>query len=347
MPTIWHYLFLFSAYVSGLACVVFAFTFMAEGLGKVLREVLVLLLFVIAYWLLESYTTHVSDYYHYPGGFWDLVPKFSGWHWFPFLPLPVAPHPACDHTISNGGISLSVLLLEASLTYTMMWTARVLAPKNLHYLWPLMTGLAMLCFILTLDAVVSESADCFSPYIVQDAGLEFWQWYAHPDLGTWLHYIPFFNWIAWMAAPMALVALILLLRWARNFLTYLQGDTSLAATVNMLLDGILRAVLALAFFLLFVIAPVRPLDDPLAEALIVVGIVLGAVIAIWIYRKKYRHDNKLRRYWLLLVPQFLFYAIALLILVFAGLHPTFPFLLAALVLTTGGVLYAISPYWRS
>ena len=341
----WHFLFQVVAYGSLLACLYHAISYYSGGnLWKVVREILLLLLFVFLYWILESYATHVSNYYFYPPNFSDTIPPFDQWHWLPFLPGGGTPDP-CGHNEIEIGISLSILLMEGSLTYAMMWTVRLFSDEDNLYLWPFAVGLAMLAIDAFLDPVVALSYHCETDD-VEDPGVGFWHWYANEEMGVWYHWIPLFNWLAWFAAPIALVAAALLLKWARDFIRFLQGELVGSSIPGWLLDGFLKAILMLAFFLLFVLAPVRPGDNIVWEAAVFILILLGSIVAIIWYRSTYKHDHPISRYWQLLVPQIGFHTFSLVAILFSGFHPIFPSILLWAVIALLGIWYAITPYWK-
>jgi hypothetical protein len=303
----------------------------------------VLVLFVAAYWLLESWATYFGNYYHYPSDFWDMVPFFD-WSTFSWVPAPNVDA-ACNTLISDdSGISLSVPLMEGSLTFAMMWTARLLAPRDLHYLWPFLTGIAMLALDLFLDPIVASSRQCWGGASLPGCqGIGFWHWYVHEGLGNWYFCIPLFNWMAWYAAPIFLVALVLLLMWARDFVSWIQGTTPPSGISAFLLDGVLRAILTLAFLVLFVLAPVHPGDNIVLEGLIMLVLVVGTIAAVIWYRASFTHTAALR--WTLIAPQVAFHVFALVALLMSGTLAFFPLLLIGILLMALGTWYAVSPYW--
>ena len=341
--SLWHLLFSLVAYLSGALCLASALRHApTEGWAKALREVLLFLFFVLAYWLFESWATYLTSYYGYPPAFWDTVPYFD---WSPWAGAPWMPPPHVDPICTTlpgqeHGISLSVPVMEASLTYAMMWTARLLAPRFL-LLQPFLVGLGTLTLDAFLDPVCARSLDCAISGELKP-GLGFWEWHVHDGLGLRWFRIPLFNFAAWFAAPIALVAFTLLIGWARDFLRWVRdvinGVPSLPPSV---IDGLLRAIIFFAFGLLFAVAPSGPETIEIKER-ILIGTVIASLVAVYLVRQSLVRSNAWR--WEFVLPQLLFHGFSLVALLLAGAQPLFPLLLAGLVLAALGTYYALSPY---
>jgi hypothetical protein len=339
--TIWHILFAVAAYLSAALCLV---TAIRQGWPKGLPDILVFVLFVIGYWLLESWATHMADFYFYPPVFWDMIPYFDWgtYSWFndegllcpQFCPVPPT---ACPELDTTGGISLSVPLMEASLTFVAMWTARLLAPRLL-LLWPFMVGLAVLCVDVFLDPVASTSVHCVTKDGIE-AGLHFWEWNVHHGLGIQWFGIPLFNYAAWYCAPIAAVAAALLLHWARDLLSWLLGASG--ATPPSFIDLLLRGIIFWAFTLLFALSPIGSGTIQFKIYTMIVVLIVSIVIVIQ-YRSQYVHTNARR--WELIIPLIVFYLFGLLGLLLSGALDVLPLLFVGVVCLALGLWYCLSPY---
>ncbi len=342
--TVWHVVFSVCAYLAAATCLYAAARFyFTEGFWKALREVLLFVLFAVAYWMFESYTLYVMpSYYYYPPVFWDTVPNFD-WSGFSWVPAPVVDT-LCQTPPEHEGISRSVPLMEASITYSMMWTARLLAPK-LYLLQPFMVGLGALTVDTFLDPIAATSYHgCTGAPLA--AGLGFWEWHIREGLGLQWFHVPLFNYAAWYAAPIALVALALLLKWGRDFAKWVR-DVIVGApnpTPPSLVDAALRWVIVTVFGLLFFLAPTDPAAIQVKQWTMIAAVAITILFLL-------QHKSLLVRSngWRVefIVPQALFHGFSVVALLFASAAPPlWPLLLVGLVMVPLGLYYAISPYFQ-
>jgi hypothetical protein len=341
VSTPWYLLFSAVVYLSAALCIVAVVRhWKRHGPAFALCELFTFLLFVVIYWLFESWATYILPYYKY-GVFWDRVPFFD-WSIFsgqPWLPAPYFD-PICKiWPDQKDGISLSVPVMEAALTYAAMWTARLLAP-TLPLLQPFVVGLAMLAIDLFLDPVSATRFDC--QYNVSlGAGLGFWGWQVHAELGLRWFGIPLFNFAAWHAAPIAAVALALLLKWLCDYIRWVRAGQPPGEEPDSI-DGALRGIIFFAYTFLFAFAPTTSTTVAAKELLMFVT-VLGSLYAAYVHRSYFVRNNAWRLE--LVLPPLLVYGFALVALLLSGLvTPLLPILLAGLFLTALGVYYAVSPY---
>jgi hypothetical protein len=343
----WHILYMFAAYLSAAFCI---YTAIRQGWPDALVEVLLFVLLVVGFWLLESWATHVNAFYVYSPLFPDRVPFFpfgslswvstSGLFCPYFCPVP-NPCPPLD---TSAGISLSVVVMEASLTFGGMWTARLLAP-NLMLLWPFLVGLMMLSFDIFLDPVVSLSAHCVTHAPI-DPGLGFWEWYVHEDLWIQWFGIPLFNYAAWFFAPIAAVAGGLLLKWKLR-VRWPRGRGPGGPgwfPIPLPVDLLLRALIFWAATLLFALAPFAPWAIRF-KVYVMLTVILLTVSRVFAARSQYCHTNGLR--WAIIIPQAAFHFFSLVALLLSGTHPLFPLLIFGLVCVVLGMWYCLAPYFAA
>ncbi len=340
---IWHYLFWVLAYGSALLCIVHA---LRQGWPDALVEILIFVLMIVFYWLLESWAEFQGDFYFYPPVFGDMI------DYFPFANFPLVqpggalcpwlcaaePNDVCPPI--SGKISLSIPVLESSLTFVTMWTARLLAPK-LYLLWPFLVGLAVLAMDMFLDPIASTTAHCQTKAAIW-GGLGFWEWRVFKALPMPWFGIPLFNYAAWFFAPIAAVSGALLIHWARDFFVWLwnviMGNP---ATPPSLTDLLLRALLFWAAAMLFALSPLAP-GAPAVKIATMVIILIWTVIMVYRNRNLYVHDNGWS--FALVAPQVAIYLFSLLALLLSATHPIMPLLPAGVVCTVLGMWYATSPY---
>lgn len=225
----WTDTFMVVSYAMALGCVYRGIRRGARGHheGKsitkaVLLELTVFTTFVVLLWGLESLAKYAVPYYIYSPKFRDLVPELGL-----VRRLPPPPATTCtsyvaeiQHTYNAAGIPLCVVLFEASLTHAAMYAART-AHASLRA-QPFLAGLYLANLDILLDPVVATSHDCpGSGHALRliGNGLGLWHWFVPSPgqqgdgtqlLASWFA-VPLFNYIAWLAAPITLVALVNLL----------------------------------------------------------------------------------------------------------------------------------------
>lgn len=343
MSNAWYLLFSAIVYLSAALCIVAVLRHWKQhGPAFALCELFTFLLFVVIYWLFESWATYILPYYKY-GVFWDRVPFFD-WSIFATQPWMPAPYfdPICKiWPDQENGISLSVPVMEAALTYAAMWTARLLAP-TLPLLQPFLAGLAMLAIDLFLDPVSATRHDCRStPPSLIGSGLGFWDWQVHDGLAAWWFDIPIFNFAAWYAAPIAAVGLALLLKWLCAYIRWVRAGRPPGEEPDPE-AGALFAIIASAYGFLFLFAPSNPSSNWM-KVLAMVLTLLGSLYQVWVHRSYFVRNNAWRLE--LVLPPLLVYAFALVALLLSGVVSFLLLLLVVgLVLTALGVYYAVSPY---
>jgi 4-hydroxybenzoate polyprenyltransferase len=162
------------------------------------------------FWFLESWAHHRTPFYVYSTAFTDLVPR-------------LALEGVVDRGVTNActtmvlgvqealradRIPLSILLMEASLAYAALWTARNMGASLV--VQPFLAALVFVNVDALLDPVLATSHRCTDGAAMQGPGigLGFWRWYVDREqLADW-YGIPIFNYAAWFTAPLFLVALV-------------------------------------------------------------------------------------------------------------------------------------------
>lgn len=334
----WHVLLLVVAYGSAVSCVYAALRIgLASGWGAGLRQLLVFLAFVLLYYLLESWAHHRVPYYHYPPVFPDMVPTFP-WDAVPGFPGP-APSACTIQPPPDAGISLLIPLLEASLTFSVMWTARLLAVPVL--LQPFLAGLVHLALDGFLDPVIAWSYDCAIGEQIE-TGLGFWHWYVTDRLGPDWFGIPLFNFAAWYAAPVILVSLAYLARWIRAYLAWRAGSGSGGPPAPSPLEGAFLTIVSIGFSVLFLLAPTYPWPIEKQGLLLLLFVLLTLAAVVW-HIPVYVHDNPFR--WEFVFPQLAGLVYPLLAMILNGHILAIPYLWIVALVTVPLVLYySISPY---
>lgn len=245
-PQGWTDLFMLACYFMAVACV---YGGLQKSLARAdrrawtaLKELLVFGFFVFMFWSLESYAHERTPYYLYSRSFRDLIPQAHYFTtWIQGLPRSCD---ACTQAVDAfvrenlGKIPLSVVLLEASLTYAALHTAKLLkGPLGSVGARPAFAGLVLFTVDALLDPVVAMGHRCpaagealpTAPFPTTGNGLGLWHWY-NPQQGDLfqcagkvckegeLHsgvnllapyfHIPLFNYAAWLGAPIILVSLV-------------------------------------------------------------------------------------------------------------------------------------------
>jgi 4-hydroxybenzoate polyprenyltransferase len=207
----WTRIFMATCYAAAAVCLYRA---MREGYRTsfkcALAQVLVFTGFAGAFWFVESWAHHRTGFYLYSATFSDALPRIR----FDAL-VPAGVVNECTKLVGalgpklqTQGIPLCIVLMEASLTYSAMWTARLLG-ANLA-VQPLVAALLMLDIDLLLDPVLATAHECSTgaPLASSGFGLGLWRWYADPASTEAAQFfgIPIFNYAAWFAAPLLLVS---------------------------------------------------------------------------------------------------------------------------------------------
>ncbi len=184
-------------------------------------QVVFLVVFVCAYWLLESLAHTWTPYFVYAPEFPDGVRLGSfGTESFPdrFRPQSLGCTDYVQELVREDSayqkIPLSVLLMESSLTYAAMWTALKLHAG--YRLVPLWAALFVVSLDALLDPVVAVTYDCSGVVRSGGSGLGFWHWFLDNErLGNWFG-VPLFNYAAWWTAPVILISLAMFVQYFRG-----------------------------------------------------------------------------------------------------------------------------------
>jgi len=337
--TTWHSLFLLAAYTAALSCFIAAYRIGSTlGWAEGLKQLLIFLLFALLFYLLESWARLRVPYYFYPPVMPDMLATYP-WSSYAWFPAP-APSPCIVPTPPDDGMSLTVPLMEAALTFSVMWTAHLLRAPVL--LQPFLAGLVFLAVDAFLDPVLATSIDCMTGAPLQD-GLGFWEWYIHEQLGMEWFGVPLFNYAAWYAAPLVLVSLVRIIGWVGLLAAWLMGSgTGTAPSPPSLLQLAFLLIILVGFLLIFALAPTLPWPIA-AQGAILLLFVVGTLIATLVFIGQYKMDNPIR--WEFVYPQLVAVGFPLLAFLFSGLMFSTPYLwLVALPSVALVVFYAVSPY---
>jgi 4-hydroxybenzoate polyprenyltransferase len=210
-PSFWTHVFTLCAYAMAAGCLYRGIKEGSrDGVSAAFGQILIFAFFTFLYWFLESWAHHRTPYYVYSTTFSDLIPRCP---WIENI-IDQAKDDTCtklvikiqkDPDIDINRIPMSVILMEASLTYSAMWTTRIL--KAGLYGQPFLAGILLLTVDLLLDPVVAEKHNCVADAAADRVGIGLWHWFVDTDkLATW-YGIPLFNFAAWLAAPICCIAL--------------------------------------------------------------------------------------------------------------------------------------------
>jgi len=344
--SLWQILFMIAAYSSALVCIYATYRIgLEQGWRWGVIHLLIFGLFLVLFFVLESWAASRTPYFSYP-------PPPQGFpDWIPFLKFVTAPpKKLCTIDVPpNLGIPISVLLLETTLTFAAMHTARLLAStKDLSFrlLRPFMAALALLLLDFFLDPLASTSATCLATGGTQHTGLGFWGWYVLPEIGPDAFGVPLFNYVLWYSMPVILVALVGLLGWFHDvyFDPLVVGPGTL--TLKILFEGAFLTLIIFAFTLIIKVSPnFASLPIGTLRA-IFVGVLLSNLLAILYYARFFKYDNDFR--WWFVYPQGVFLLFCVLAFLFSGLLSTkLPDLwIVVLIVSPLYLLWTLSPYLK-
>ncbi len=352
---IWHILFMLAAYSSAIVCLYATYRIGQEqGWRWGVIHLLLLCGFLALYFLMESWAASRTPYFSYPPycppPYCPPTPKGFP-DWIPFLKFVAKPpKKLCEIGVSpNLGIPLSVLLLEATLTFAAMHTARLLAnAKDLSFrlLRPFMAALALLTLDFFLDPLASTSSTCLKAGGPAYSGLGFWEWYVLPDLGPDAFGVPLFNYVLWYSAPLAMVAIVGLLGWFYDSFLVPLVVVGTLIKLQVLIEGAFLTLIVFAFTLIIMMSPnfaYLPIGQLRA---IFVGVLLATLLAILYYARFFKYDNDFR--WWFVYPQAVFLLFCVVAFLFSGLVSTkLPGLwIVVLVVSPLFLLWTLSPYLK-
>lgn len=340
----WEWVYFVSVYISVLICLIAAFKIgRANGWRDGLLELLILVGFAVAYWLLESFAHHSAPFYVYPDVFPDMVPFFN---LSAYINTPL--HACNQHGFNE--ISLTVPFLEMSMTYCLMWTAKLLlrphgwvSSPHATAVAPFIVGLMALELDATLDPIVSESFTC-SPVTLNHPGIGFWKWFADPDMANFWYGIPMFNYGAWFAAPVILVISVLLINWIYELFLYLKGlfigpPHPLPSVAN----GLFQIAILIAFLALHLTSPGT--NPPYTQTgIMLVAIVVSLAI---VFRKLGTYDRNNPFRWEFVVPLVIIFTMPLPMFFVSGtfnLGQDWLLALLAPLFAVIAIIFALSPY---
>lgn len=344
----WEYLYFIGTYACLAICVYAAFQRRKdESWGKVFVDLFILALFIVAYWLLESIAHVSAPFYGYPPIFPDMVGYFD-WSRFGITTSePVLRHACMKVVESFPTMSMTIPILETCVTYSVMWTGRLLLTK---YNWghsfqtlaivPFLAGLVTLLLDGFLDPIVSQSFSCTVPVVLHHEGLGYWRWFANEDLANVWFGIPAFNYAAWYAAPVLLITFVLFFRWARDLLDYWRGESDEKPSFT---HGLRLLCVMLAALVLHVTAPDH--EPPVIQIVTMIVAILVSLAVVLKHRGQYVRNHAFR--WEFVVPQVFFFSLPVFQLFLTGTFKgiMWPVLLPiTIVFAITGIWFAFTPY---
>ena len=215
----WLLAFSLGCYVSALACLVFALRLWVGGARKAAcAEALLFALLVLFFFSLESLGEVRIPFYSYPLAFQDSRAPFPLDIWWLQTCWGCTPGMELCRQIVRSlspNLPLSIPLMEASLAFAALWTARLLGASRIGL--PVLTGLAALLVDSVLDPIVATALNPVNQgegliQVTRNHGLGLWRWVVVGDIRPDAFGIPLVNYGVWFAGPVILVTIIEILR---------------------------------------------------------------------------------------------------------------------------------------
>jgi len=305
-PAGWTLVFTIASYLMALSAI---FGGIRKGLAAldrpkraVAEQLLAFAVLMLLFWALESLAHSRAPYYVYSSAFGDLIPRIRFEQISPIFDTPLRN--ACTDLVQSSGVDgkipLSVILLEASLTYASLWTARLLDVA----LWaqPVFAGLAMVTVDALLDPIVAAGHGCsIAPLPASGNGVGLWHWFSptaadlvgvnQNPLAQWFH-IPLFNYGAWLGAPIVALSLINLSGFTRDWLDARERNARERGArlcgplrSQSVLPGVQLLVGVILVAGVFVVVAIAPTRDPstMGQTLII-GAALLAALVVFTYQ---------------------------------------------------------------
>lgn len=348
-PFSWIAVFLAVSYLMGVACVYHALRVVGEeGWSSGLREIAIFLAFCGLGYFVESWAHARTPYYVYATEFPDRLPRLPVENWSGLFRVPRTTDCATfckdEHNKLIGRtIPLSVPILEGSMAYGALWTARLLVAPV--WLRPLLAGLVLVTIDALIDPIVASTYTCKG--IVVRKGLGFWRWYIDKEqLAAW-YGIPLFNFAGWYGAAMFLVALAHLIGWGddtRRWLVPKLRRRPPPADRPPMWRGVLLIMAVVAPVVVVRFSPsIENALPPSVQWAALAAIVGGTVFLVMRQARIFRTDGRVRPE--LIQAVFLPVAFGIVALIVSGQFIGTPtFLIPALILVGAGAVIAWWPY---
>ncbi len=333
---VWELAWFVGVYVALLVCI-FACVRIGYSIGWLhgFFNFVMLVLFAVCHWLLESWANVVAPFYEYPQTiFPDMVHHFQFGASMPDDPCARMQSPKVSATIPISG---------AVITFCFMWTARLLLSTALFKqpyrpaIVPLIAALCALGLDLFLDPTLSVSNSCpnGAPSETIHPGLGYWVWYTRASFADYWFSIPLFNYANWYAFPATMAAIVVLLGWARN---------AIVTSNPTIVEGFLYLILVIAFGLITITAPdAEPPIQQFYFILAVIAFSLGFIYRDW---STYKRNNPFR--WEFVLPLLFYLLYPVLALFFSSafaLTTAIVLIIVALFLTLLGIWFITRPYF--
>ena len=251
----WFWVFWVGCCLSALGCFAFGLNWGRQhGPRAGLEQVGLFALIVAFFFGLESFGEVRIPFYVYSPDFPDSLTPIDFDRFRPDFPPPIR---ACQSMVNAYtarfplALPLSIPLMEASLTFAALWTARLLGARPV--VQPIVGGLAMLLADSVIDPILTTSFTCptSGTGALQLSGtLGLWKWHGVPDapdrdaLGPDWFGIPLVNYAIWFAGPVTLIALITLVQ---TLIEWWRGDRSSPFDLRTLLRSPNRAKIIIGF----------------------------------------------------------------------------------------------------
>lgn len=171
-------------------------------------EASLFVVFVLNFYVLETWATYASPYFVYAQSFLVMLPT-PPLSWLPawfqaMIDPPSAETRACAEVATQildahraRTLPIEIPLMEASIAYVALHATRLVGAT--YWSRPFLAGMAVVTIDALLDPVVSDAFTCDVPQ-ARTFGLGLWRWFTEPAaMGQW-YGIPLFNFGAWYAS---------------------------------------------------------------------------------------------------------------------------------------------------
>lgn len=355
-------MFAFGTYLTAVLCLVFCLReWLFGGVIHALKQLVMLLFFILAYWLLESWAGVRAPFYEYApdNPFPHVIPRFdfsgtAAWLntiGFGGIASLLGPSPAalvsdCAILPHPTTIPLCIPVAGGCISFGLLWTVRLLLDGRsiadiplVPVYAPWMVGFMAFWLDMALDPVLANTVNCDAVPELTHTGLQFWTWHADATLADdWFH-IPAYNYGVWFSAPAILTAIALLAQWA--YLKFIDN----AAVGNA--DGVIRALILFFIGVIVFVSPSSANQIAAIYGLIVSILLIGTwtLAGAW---QGFRRNNVWR--WELIAGLGFFFLFP--VFGFAATDYFLPaaehvwLLLLTLLIAGWGIFFVVSPYWQ-
>ncbi len=351
-------LFAYTTYLAFVACCVFCWRERkAFGSRHAILQFVVLVVFCVLFWLLESWAGMRAPFYDYTNDVewphhlprvdftWVAASLGDGWLGSFFNPGPAAVDPCAYHTLESK-LPLAIPVGGGTIAFSLIWTTRLLIGRD-EFLFDrcspvlatLIVGLMALWLDAALDPVLATTVDCSSSKNLHHPGMSFWTWQSESHLADYWFHVPAYNYGTWFSSPGILAALVMLgQRVLYRNEPVLRGQDAFSRF------GLPVLVLILIACILF-ISP-QYANKPWIIYLVIGGLVVAGFVGLYLKWHSFKRDNSWRVELVLVLTLYFLVPVVFLVNGPFAIASHFWLLLLTLFVAGWGIFFAISPYWQ-